>query len=96
MKIKAGSREMGKTKTIDNNWYPVFEETFIIQSLGRSEPLNFELWDENSAPFHDRYINTISTTCDDIITKRAEGKKKPYYETPSANRLYMTINCTTF
>lgn len=95
VKVKVGSREIGKTKTINNNYYPVFNEAFTISSLSRTEPLNFELWDDNT-PLSNRYINTISTTCDDIIIKRSGGKTRSYYENPSGNRLIMTINCTSF
>jgi hypothetical protein len=60
--------------------------------------LKFEVWDSDTE--HDDYLGSVATTCDEIITKRMNNKRKTHYWSRGtaglSNRLAMTINCERF
>ena len=93
VKFYVNDRFIDKTATRYNSHYPKFDENFFVNSLSRTDVLKFEVWNENLSK--DDYIFSITTTCDDILTKRMNQKKRTHHS-GLVNRLALTITCGGF
>lgn len=92
VKFYVNNRFIDKTATRYNTHHPKFNENFIVNSLTRMDILKFEAWNENSGK--DDYIFSITTTCDEILSKRMNKRKRTHED--SGNRLALTITCAGF
>lgn len=93
VKYYVNNRFVDRTATRYNTYYPKFNENFVVNSLTRMDILKFEVWNEN--PNKDDYIFSITTTCDEILSKRMNQKKRTH-NSGLVNRLVLTITCAGF
>lgn len=98
VKVFVNSRSVGTTAISPNTYNPSFEQTFIVDSLTRMDVLRFEIWDSDTE--HDDYLGSVATTCDEVITKRMNNKRKTHHWSRGTagftNRVVLTINCQNF
>lgn len=92
VKLFVSQREIGRTATARDTYYPAFERKFVVSSLSRNDVIKFELWDEDSNG--NEYEGSITTTCDEVISERVNKKKRSYYH--DDHKLFMTISCLGF
>lgn len=104
VKVFVHEKKVHTSRVHYDTHYPEFEESFIVHSLSRMDIMKFELWDKNGRFSNDEYAGSITTSCDEVINKRMNGKRKPYFASAngdearsnSIHRLHMTIQCRDF
>jgi len=98
VKVFLNTQSVGTTSVKSNTYYPVWEQQFVADSLTRMDVIKFEVWDSDTE--HDDYIGSIATTCDEVVAKRMNNKKKTHYFAKGngspINRLSITIDCNNF
>lgn len=93
VKFYVNTRLIDRTGTRLNTYNPKFNENYFVNSLTRMDVLRFEVWNENSS--NDDYIFSITTTCDEILSKRMNQKSRSHHS-GLVNRLKLIITCGGF
>ena len=104
VKVFVNEKKIGTSNVSYNTYYPQFHGiSWFVPSLTRMDIMKFELWDKNGFT-KDEYAGSITTSCDEVINKRLNGKIKSYFtgtsedetKSNSNHRLHLTIQCQGF
>jgi len=91
IEIKGKPDVKHKTKVIDNNLNPVWNEQFKILNFDIGDVLELSVWDKDMWPKKDDLLGRLSLRSDQILPKGFDGVELPLVETED-HESYITLN----